>query len=703
MPAIRIMTAAWMAALLVLPFSRPLAATKSKAEIASEKAAADLQAARDKAFDAWQETQQWREVAQEELAMTSEPRAPGAFAVHLYTETQRNNVHNGEMNYWQTKILSEEGRNLANISINYDQQSEVIRRIDARVIQPDGAAVTFSGEIYDRPLNSGGNSSLRVKSFTLPEVRVGSIVEVRYWRRWQSSAPSQVVRTITVDSGTSYSLVYRQGTVAAPAPRWILNQRLHTRLARYSLQLLGGQFVRWSLPTVLPAGASEPKSDGKGLVTMEARNMPEFVAEDYMPPADDLAASVDFGYDRLAAADVGSRAAYWKTFGVNHSKSIETFLGKPKFVSRRLAKIIDRTDSTEQKYQKIYERVRRMGNLDIPGALDEQERQRCSKPREHVWEVAEAGCGNTAQLQLYFVALCRAAGLPAAPVRISSRQRRFFTPETPDSSRLDGWLVAITLNGREVMLSPGVPFLPFGSLIWWDTAVPAFRPEATGGSWSTTPVPVPADAVTRRTAKLALSDDGVLEGTVVLRHSGHEATVRMTALLLADEQTRLDALKDDLRYALAVPADITVTRQPDWRSADSVLETEYRVRIQQWAVTSGRRLLVGVGLFGHEQLGKFVAPRREHPIYFQFPFLAEDEVELTLPAGYRLQNAPARQVSPDNALKYVTSVEARDGVVRIRRSLSHNLLLAKQNQYPRVKSFYELVRSGDQEQLVLER
>jgi hypothetical protein len=48
-------------------------------------------------------------------------------------------------------------------------------------------------------------------------------------------------------------------------------------------------------------------------------------------------------------------------------------------------------------------------------------------------------------------------------------------------------------------------------------------------------------------------------------------------------------------------------------------------------------------------------------------------------------------------------VESSANVVSIHRSLTHNLLLAKQNQYPRVKSFYELVRSGDQEQIVLTR
>jgi hypothetical protein len=701
-PRIKMMVGALLAAWLLLPCAPAFAAAKSKADIANEKALADAQAARDKGFAIWQDTAQWRTVTPEELAMTSEPLAPGAAAVYLYTETERNNLQQGEMHYWQIKVLSEEGRNFANISFSYNQQSEQIRRIDARVIQPDGTIVPFSGEIYDRPADSSGQQSRYARSLTLPDVRVGSIIEFRYWRMFQPATPGRSVLVSTADGG-SVRVQMQPGFAAAPAPRWILNQPLFTRHARYALQLYGGQFARWSLPTTLPAGVSQPRIEANNVVRMEARNMPQFVIEDYMPPADDLVLSVDFSYDRMEAGDISDPVKYWKRFGADHWESIEEFLGNPKYVSRRLDRVIAKGDSTEQKFRKIYDHVRQMGNVDIPGLMDEKAKAKCSQTHPNAWDVAEDRCGSIAELQLYFIALCRAAGLPAVPVRISTRYQRFFTPETADARRLDSWLVAITIDGREILLSPGVPFLPFGSLVWWDTAVPGLKPDKNGGTWMTTTVPAPSDAVTRRKAKLTLTEDGVLEGTVVVTHTGHEAAARVVALLQSDEQTRIDVLKEDLRRTLAVPADITVLRQPDWQARDGVLETEYQIKVQQWALTSGNRMMVGVGLFGKEQIGKFITQKREHPIYFRYPFIADDELEITLPEGFRVQDSPARQVSPDASLKYVTSVESKTGMISIRRSLTHNLLLAKQNQYQRVKSFYELVRSADQEQVVLTR
>jgi hypothetical protein len=707
-PGITKVACVWLAALLLLPGASGSAEKKTRAETASENAATDAKAAGDSALATWMDSAQWRTVPPEELAMTSEPRAPGAAAIYLYTETDRNNLHRAEMIYRQIKVLTEEGRNLANISITFDDSTEEFRRIDARVIQPDGAVIPFAGEVYDRTLESGGQP-VSAKSLTLPDVRLGSVIEVRYWRAFRSKMQYMPATIPVVNSGaaagttTPLQVMMWQPVEIAPPPRWMLNQQLFTRHARYSLQLKSGQFARWTLPLPVPAGVTKPALEANNVVRMEARNMPEFVTEDYMPPADDVILSVDFNYDRMEPGDVSDPVKYWKTFGQHHSAAIEEFIDNPKHVKKRLDRIIAKEDSAEQKYRKIYEHVRKMGNADIPGSMDEKTRLKCARGHTHARDVAEAKCGNLAELQLYFIALCRAEGLPAAVVRTSSRLRRFFTPSTPDASRLDNWLVAISLNGREVLVSPGVPFLPFATLDWWDTSVPGFKPDKNGGTWFTTTQPAPEDAVTQRKARFTLSEDGVLEGTVLVRHTGHEATSRTVALLNADEQTRADFLKNDLRYALAVPAEIAVVRQPAWAAGNGVLEIEYRVKVQDWGVTSGNRVMVGIGLFGNEQVGKFIAAKREHPIYFRFPFIAEDELEILLPAGYKVQEAPARQVSPDAALKYVTSVESREGAVSIRRSLTHNLLLTKQTQFPRVKSFYELVRAGDQEQVVVAR
>lgn len=619
---------------------------------------------------------QWRTATPEELAMTSEPLALGAAAIYLYTNNERSDEENIELIHRQIKVLTDEGRNRANISLNYNKEGESFLRIDARVIQPDGTVVPFSGEIYDRPLVANREVALYARSFTLPDVRVGSVIEYRYWRKF----------------------------VRAPNARWFLNQDLFTRQARFSLKLSNylSAAARWSWPTGLPEGTAAPKRDASNVVSMEVRNMPAFVVEDYMPPADDLILSVDFSYNISLSAS-NTPTEYWRSHGQDTSLVVEKMIGNAKDVRKYLDQIVLESDSADAKVRKIYDHVRRLVNSDEPELPGQKPRPTCRNRSESAQQVGKHGCGTTASLQMYFIALVRAAGIDAAVVEVSSRRERFYSPDSLDSFRFDGLLVAVTLGGRQVLLEPGISILPFGSLTWWKTAVPAFKVAKNGGEWFTTTMPVLPDATIRRMAKLVLSDDGVLEGSVVVRHSGHEAVGRLAGLRVADETARIEYLKSDLQQALAVPAELTVVRQPDWNATEGIIETEYRVKVSQWALSSGNRLMVGIGLYGAEQVGKFVAPKREHPIYFAYPFIAEDFMEITLPPGFQLQNAPARQVSPDNALQYSTAVEGGDGVVKIRRSLAHNVLLAKQIQYPRMRSFYDLVRSGDQEQVVLAR
>jgi hypothetical protein len=58
-------------------------------------------------------------ISQEELKMTSVPEAPGAAAVYLYRQVDRNDSSRAasEYNYVRIKVLTEEGRNQANVGI----------------------------------------------------------------------------------------------------------------------------------------------------------------------------------------------------------------------------------------------------------------------------------------------------------------------------------------------------------------------------------------------------------------------------------------------------------------------------------------------------------------------------------------------------------------------------------------------------------
>ena len=129
-------------------------------------------------------------VSQEELKMTSEPQAPGAPAIILYRQVDRddNGRTSHEDNYYRIKILTEEGRKYGDIEIPFFRQTGSVVGIHARSIRPDGTIAEFDGKIYEKTIAKAKGLKYLAKTFTLPDVKVGSIIEYSYTIDLQENA-----------------------------------------------------------------------------------------------------------------------------------------------------------------------------------------------------------------------------------------------------------------------------------------------------------------------------------------------------------------------------------------------------------------------------------------------------------------------------------------------------------------------------------
>jgi hypothetical protein len=240
------------------------------------------------------QAEDWPAIQPDELTMTSEPAAPGAPAIYLYRQVDRDDSGHEERVYERIKILSEAGRDRANIELRYTRNSQAIAFIKARVIRPDGTISNFDGKIDDKALVSVADQQLMAKTFTLPLASVGSILELRY--------------TLRLD----YRYIYDS--------HWILNADLFTRSAKFSLRPADGFTLTYSWPRGLPPGTNPP-ADKHSLVELEVHNVPAFVSEEFMPPEDEMKYRVDFVYsgDDYFTKDP---VEYWKYYGkkMSHQK-----------------------------------------------------------------------------------------------------------------------------------------------------------------------------------------------------------------------------------------------------------------------------------------------------------------------------------------------------------------------------------------------
>src|SRR5271170_1586334 len=118
-------------------------------------------------------------VASDELKMTSEPLAPGAPAIILYRQVDRDdNGHTShEDHYIRIKVFTEEGRKNADVEIPFVKGGYNVAHLHARTIRPDGSIAEFDGKVFEKEIVKARGYKYLAKTFTLPDVQVGSIIE----------------------------------------------------------------------------------------------------------------------------------------------------------------------------------------------------------------------------------------------------------------------------------------------------------------------------------------------------------------------------------------------------------------------------------------------------------------------------------------------------------------------------------------------
>lgn len=622
----------------------------------------------------------FQSVSPDELKMTLEPKAPGAPAIILFRQVDRDDrgLTAHEDVYFRIKIFTEEGRKYADIEIPFWKESGKVVNIHARTIKPDGTIVNFSGKVFDKSIVKARGVKYLAKTFTLSEVQPGAIIEYYY--------TTDLSENFVFDS------------------HWVLNHELFTKNAKFSLKPYTSVYslmnVRWSWHN-LPAGTALPAEAPNHVINLEVSDVPSFHTEDYMPPENELKSRVDFIYsDEIYEKDPDK---YWKKFGQKFNGFMETFIGKRKAMEEALAGIVSPGDPAEVKLQKIYARAQQIRNTSYELEITEKEQKRAKeKDSDNVEQLWKKQYAAKWEINWLFLALARAAGFEASGMWVPDRQNYFFSPLTMESRRLDENVVVVKLSGKDVFCDPGAAFTPFCMLPWYEAGVSGLKLDKDGGSWLRTTLPGADESGIRRAAELKLSDTGDLEGKLTVTFTGLEASHRRVEERLADDAERKKFMEDEAKESIPVACEVELTNHPDWKSSTPPLVAEYTLKVPGWVSGAGRRVLLPVGLFSAPEKHLFDHADRVHPIYFTFPFQRVDDVDIELPLGWQIVTVPAPQKQDGHIITYTMNAENKKGTLHLNRTLNVDILLLDQKYYASLRNFFQVVRTADEQQVILQ-
>src|SRR5579863_7513492 len=128
----------------------------------------------------------WLPIPPEDLAMKDNPKQPGADAMILYREVNEDAKLASVNHYFRIKIFTQAGvKAKSDVEVDYNKAQETIQNVRGRTIRPDGSIVDFDGRTYDKEMVKGNGIRVLAKTFTMPDVEPGCIIEYRYREQFQ--------------------------------------------------------------------------------------------------------------------------------------------------------------------------------------------------------------------------------------------------------------------------------------------------------------------------------------------------------------------------------------------------------------------------------------------------------------------------------------------------------------------------------------
>ncbi|HEX3109041.1 MAG TPA: DUF3857 domain-containing protein, partial [Thermoanaerobaculia bacterium] len=604
----------------------------------------------------------------DELALTSVPFSPDASAVVLDWRIDQDDVKRYVTEYVRMKVLNETGRKYASIELPYDEKYTSIRDLRGRTIEPDGTVVPFDGKAFQKTIVKGRGVSITAKSFTLPDVRAGSIFEYAYTHTWLSDT--------------------------YVPPTWFVQREIPILHEHHTFRGL------W-LPnyvTINLGPGTEPKKTGERSYEFEFRNMPASEDEPFALPAEAHQALLAFFYQSPSR----TVAEYWANAAGDYATGFAGFIGDSRFIRDAVPGIVGDAKTDEEKLRKIYARVQQIENLSDSHKSEEQlKREGKNRKIESAEELLRNGYGGTMGMELIFVALARAAGIDADPVLLANHTKP-FSKELPVFAQLSSLAVIATIDGKDFYFDPGYSMLPFAKLHYENSGVDGMRLRKKGGPvWVRTPIPPPTDAVMRRTASLHLNGDDVA-GTLHVELGGYEAFRRRLDEQRGDDASHRKSLEDEVKSWLPAGATAKLTAMSSWKSVEP-LTADFDVTIPSVISTGGSHTLMPLALLNVGMKNPFTAEKRRYDVHFNYAHSVEDTITIKLPAGVTVSKLPEPSNIADGPLSFHATPRSDATSITLDRAYTIGVPRIPVAAYPRLRSFIASVASADALPAVLEK
>ncbi len=564
------------------------------------------------------------------------------------------------------KILKEKGIERSNIDIPYyiKDNFEIISNLRAAIFTVNDDGSTFIKEIIKpSTFTQKINDRISLLKFTMPNVKVGSIIEYEY-----------------------ESTMKNYGGLDG----WDFQTDIPTIMSKFFVTMIPRAEFTYIVhkDNRLPIKIENNKRDGS--VIFEMNNIPGLRSEPYMDAIRDYVQRVEFqlaGYSGV----FGGKINYMTTW----KQAAQELLG-PNYFGRYIDKnlppsenIIVKATAFSDKYEKmnfIYEYVR--DNFSWNGV----DAKFSDESLKKIWELKK---GTSGEINLILINLLKSAGFETYPLLVSERGHGKVTTQYPILDQFNKVIAYVIIDNKKYMLdateiNTPANIIPFDILNTNAFIVNSKKPEIIQ---LTNDIKSHSNFIN---LSVVVSANGIMQGEASISSSDYSKISRLSIYKKSKENFKNHFFEKEYTSIKIDSLELTST------NIDSL-------SLQQWFKfsmplnTSGNYRMVNYNLFTGLEKNPFISDNRFTNVNYGSKQITTVHEFFDLPTGYKPDELPKniQLIMPDKSIMFSRHITHDNSSITVDLSFKINKPIFTPEEYPFVKEYYKKMNDLLNEQIVL--
>lgn len=646
-------------------------------------------------------------IEKSDLEMQVYEKDTSASAVILY-EKGKSEIRYDQNNGWyldfekhvRIKILKKEGVKYGDFQIPLykgSSDTEDVNSLKAITFNLENGKIVKSElgkkDVHKEEVNKYNN----LESFSLPNVKVGSVIDVKYsidcktffreMRPWKFQHNIPVVHSEYYVSIPEY---FNFGKFVLGFETFAVSEESESpRSITYTdVERTGGGFD--GVRTNISSGTIKYESNNYHWI---ANDLPAFQEESYLSTVENYVQQVRF---ELKTAQFPQSKLYnysqsWESINRNLIEDGDfgkNVYGNLNFLQKDVLELTKDCSSDLEKVNNILNYVHSNYKFNDVFSIYSKGTRKVKKDRN----------GNVADLNLLLAAMLNVAGFDAKPVVLSTRANGLFL--FPTVAGFNYVIVQCGINGHKVLLDAvndfcGINQVPFYCLNGRGMVVGGKKPE-----WID--LLSVGKSKTNYASDLKIDNSGNLTGSLRINRFGYSA---LNLRQKISSFNSMDKYLDDYSSG-----------RSDWEieshsiegkdDLNSILQHKIELSVNNAGVFAGDRIYISPVIFNPEKENPFKLKERKYPVDFGYKFEESEMSILTIPEGYEIEELPKSEIVVTPGQKAVYSFQVNklgENKIQTVAKVDFKNSVFLPDDYENLKLFYNKIVEKQSQQIILKK